>query len=84
MPTKVDLKELRGMEPNQLQTMVEEMEVNLLKLEFDQATKGIDNPMDIKTMRRDIARVKTIHREKELVDVDPATRKKIRNRRRNK
>ncbi len=83
MATQVDINELRGMDLAQLEDLTTELEGKLLGLEFDHATKGIDNPIDIRTVRRDIARVKTVHRGKELESVDPTTRAKIRNRRRN-
>ncbi len=83
MPTNIDLNEIREMGVDQVHDRIAEMEGSLLRLEFDHATKGIDNPMDIRILRRDLARVKTVLRSKELQEVDPASRKKIRNRRRN-
>lgn len=38
----------------------------LFKLRFRLATNQLDNPMKIKEARRDIARVRTIIREREL------------------
>ena len=38
----------------------------LFKLRFKHATRHVDNPLEIKYIKHDIARVKTIIREKEL------------------
>ena len=52
---------------------VEELKVRLVelrderfKLKFRSATEAIDNPMRFRTVRRDIARVETILRAREL------------------
>ena len=38
----------------------------LFKLRFQHATNQLDNPLQLRTVKRDIARVKTILREQEL------------------
>jgi large subunit ribosomal protein L29 len=38
----------------------------LFKLRFQHATNQLENPLRLKAVRRDIARVKTIMREQEL------------------
>lgn len=38
----------------------------LFKLRFQHATKQLDNPMKLKGVKRDIARVRTVLREREL------------------
>ncbi len=38
----------------------------LFKLRFQHATNQLENPLRLNTVRRDIARVKTIMREQEL------------------
>lgn len=55
------------------------------KMQFDHAVKGVDNPMELREMRRDIARIKTEIRRRELAEMSPeqlAKRSKIRERRR--
>ncbi|RME07833.1 MAG: 50S ribosomal protein L29 [Bacteroidetes bacterium] len=62
-------------------------EVDYQKMQFDHAVKGIDNPMELREMRRDIARIKTEIRRRELAEMSPeqlAKRSKIRERRRRK
>jgi large subunit ribosomal protein L29 len=57
------------------------------KLKFDHAIKGLDNPLALREVRRDIARLKTEIRRRELdamSDEGKAGRSKIRARRRRK
>jgi large subunit ribosomal protein L29 len=61
-----------------------QLEVQYQKLRFDHALKGLDNPLNIREMRRDIARVKTEIRSREVAAMDKAAlqgRSKIRARR---
>jgi len=58
--------ELRKMKLEELKKKVDEMKMELLKLRFQQKISGLDNPMAIRNLRRDIARVLTVIREKEL------------------
>jgi len=58
--------ELRKMKIEALRKKVDEMTMELLKLRFQQKISGLDNPMAIRNLRRDIARVLTVIREKEL------------------
>ncbi|NLA72902.1 MAG: 50S ribosomal protein L29 [Clostridiales bacterium] len=59
----VDLKKLSGTE---LDAKLLELKDELFKLRFQQAINQLDNPMRIKAVRKDIARIKTIQREVEL------------------
>jgi large subunit ribosomal protein L29 len=55
------------------------------KLQFDHTIKGLDNPMRLRNIRRDIARINTEIRRREVVkmtDAELAGRSKIRARRR--
>jgi large subunit ribosomal protein L29 len=45
---------------------MDELKTELFNLRFQLATGQLDNPMQIKRVRKDIARVKTIIREREL------------------
>ena len=42
------------------------LKAQLFKLRFQSATNQLDNPLQIKSVRKDIARIKTILREREL------------------
>ena len=43
-----------------------EKELVELKNEFSLATNGLDNPIKIKEVKKDIARIKTVLKEREL------------------
>ncbi len=63
---------------------LEQLEVQYRKLHFDHAIKGLDNPLVLREMRKDIARLKTEARRREIAAMDQATlagRSKIRARR---
>ena len=59
-------QELRKMRYSELLKKAEEMKMELLKLRFQHKIQGLDNPAGIKNLKRDIARVLTVMREKEL------------------
>ncbi|MGI6362841.1 MAG: 50S ribosomal protein L29 [Bacillota bacterium] len=59
-------KEIRDLSPDELQVRMDELKTELFNLRFQLATGQLDNPMQIKRVRKDIARVKTIIREREL------------------
>ncbi|NLJ98450.1 MAG: 50S ribosomal protein L29 [Tissierellia bacterium] len=59
-------KEIRQMTDKELNTQLMDLKGELFNLRFQLATGQLDNPMRIKVVRKDIARVKTIIREREL------------------
>ncbi|HHY59871.1 MAG TPA: 50S ribosomal protein L29 [Clostridia bacterium] len=59
-------KEIRDLTTKELQKKVEDLKQELFNLRFQLATGQLDNPMRIRDVRRDIARVKTVLREREL------------------
>ena len=59
-------KEVRELEDDELQKKLESLKGELFNLRFQLATGQLDNPMRIREVRRTIARVKTIQREREL------------------
>lgn len=58
--------EIRKMSSDDLNNKVNELKNELFNLRFRLATGQLDNPSSIKSVKRDIARVKTIIREREL------------------
>ena len=60
---KEKVHELRDEE---LQEKLEALKTELFNLRFSHATGQLANPMQIQNVRRDIARVKTVIREREL------------------
>ena len=58
--------ELRTLSQAELDAKLLELKKELFNLRFQQAINQLDNPMRISAVKKDIARVKTIIREKEL------------------
>jgi len=58
--------ELRQKSVEELKQELQELKNELFKLRFQHATNQLDNPMKLKSVKKDIARVKTIIREMEL------------------
>ncbi len=57
---------LKDMSSPELEKELSELKSELFKLRFSLATNGLDNPLKVKEVRRDIARIKTILRQREL------------------
>ena len=49
-----------------LEKELSELKSELFKLKFSLATNALDNPMKIKEVKRNIARINTVLREREL------------------
>ena len=60
-----EIKEVRGLSLEKLQEKLQELKKDLFMLRMQLATNQLDNPMQIGAVKKDIARVKTIIREKE-------------------
>ncbi len=52
-------KGLKEMNENDLKARIQEDEFRLKKLEFAHAISPLENPMNIRALRRDLARLKT-------------------------
>ena len=59
------VKELRAMSVADLNAKVTELKKDLFFLRMQHATNQLDNPIKIAAVKKDIARIKTIIREKE-------------------
>ncbi|MBQ8797875.1 MAG: 50S ribosomal protein L29 [Oscillospiraceae bacterium] len=60
-----EIKEVRGLSVEKLQEKLQELKKDLFMLRMQHATNQLDNPMQIAAVKKDIARIKTIIREKE-------------------
>ncbi len=58
--------EIRDMNLNELNAKEKELKAELFNLRFQLAVNQLENPMRIKAVKKDIARIKTIMREMEL------------------
>ncbi len=59
-------KEIRELSVEQLNEKVLELKKDLFNLRLQHATNQLDNPIKIAEVKRDIARIKTVLREREL------------------
>ena len=57
-------KEIRNLSVEELNKKLEDLKKDLFMLRMQHATNQLDNPMQLATVKKDIARVKTIIREK--------------------
>ena len=61
-------KEIREMSSEKLEKELDELKQELFKLKFSLAVNGLDNPLKIKLVKRDIARIKTVLRQRQLAN----------------
>jgi len=62
--------ELRDLNRIELQARAEELNQELFNLQFQHATGQLENAMRLRHVRRDIARVLSVIREKELAGLE--------------
>ena len=62
------INKIKEMSSPELEKELAELKNELFKLRFSLATNGLDNPMKIKEVRKDIAKIKTVLRERELAE----------------
>ena len=62
----MELKKMRELTEVELNTELGKMTKELFNLRFQHVTGQLENPVQMRELKRDIARVKTIIREKEL------------------
>ena len=60
------VEEIRKMTDEELSSELASLKEELFKLRFQHATNQLDNPAQIAQVKRDIARIMTIQREKQL------------------
>lgn len=60
------INKITEMSSPELEKELGELKTELFKLRFSLATNGLDNPMKIKEVKKDIARINTVLRQREL------------------
>jgi len=58
--------EFRGMSDEQLNLTLRDLEKHLFQLRFQSSTDRLETPSELRKARRDIARIKTFQRQREL------------------
>jgi large subunit ribosomal protein L29 len=69
-----DSKELRGLEDGELENKLEETKQELFNLRFALVTGQLDNSARISEVRKDVARIKTLLREREIEAAEAAAK----------
>jgi len=68
MSKRIDfVKSLKDLNEVDLKARIQEDELRLKKLEFAHAISPLENPMSIRSLRKDVARLKTALAQKETV-----------------
>jgi large subunit ribosomal protein L29 len=62
----VKAREIRDLSSDELNLRLDSLKEELFNLRFQVATGQLDNPMRVREVRKDIARVKTVLRQREL------------------
>jgi len=60
------ISEIKEQNKEELETKLADIKKTLFNLKFQKATGQLDSPVKIRNLRKDIARIKTLIREKEL------------------
>ena len=58
--------DIRDLSEDEIKTKISEAQEELFRLRFRSATQQIENPSLIKNLRRDVARMRTILRQREM------------------
>jgi large subunit ribosomal protein L29 len=66
----MNTEDIRDLEDSDIRDRIEEAQEELFRLRFRSATQLLENPMLVRTLKRDIARMKTVLRERELEQVE--------------
>jgi large subunit ribosomal protein L29 len=66
MAKSLKTAELRQMSDEQLTLTLKDMVKHLFQLRFQSATQRVETPSEIRQARRDIARIRTLIRQREL------------------
>jgi len=62
------INEIKSLSIDELNAKVKELNSELFNLRFSNATRNLANPLAIRNVRREIAKVKTVIREKEIAE----------------
>ena len=62
------INKIKEMSSPELVKELGELKTELFKLKFSLATNGLDNPMKIKSVKKDIARINTVLTERKIAE----------------
>src|SRR5271155_5852426 len=75
----IKTKDLRGMSDEQLGLTLKDTEKHLFQLRFQSATDRLETPSEIRKAKKDIARIKTLQRQRELLELGTAPEAELKN-----
>ena len=59
MPRELKIDRIRDMDSEEMEARIKSVEEELFNLRFRNAMRQLDNPLEIRNLRRDLARLKT-------------------------
>ena len=68
----IKINKIREMSSPDLEKELGELKTELFKLKFSLATNGLDNPMKIKEVKKDIAKINTVLTERKIAETKKA------------
>ena len=66
------INKIREMSSPDLEKELGELKTELFKLKFSLATNGLENPMKIKEVKKDIAKINTVLTERKIAETKKA------------
>jgi large subunit ribosomal protein L29 len=66
-------EEIREMSEADIRSRIAELEEERFRLRFRSATETLEDPLRVRFIRKDVARLKTVLRERELAGADAGT-----------
>ena len=66
------INKIREMSSPDLEKELGELKTELFKLKFSLATNGLENPMKIKEVKKDIAKINTVLTERKIAETKSA------------
>ena len=69
--SKMKMSEIRDLSVQELKRRLSDEEESLANLRFQLSTSQLESPIKVRTVRRDIAKIKTLIRRKEAVTTAP-------------
>lgn len=63
MKKKTELQKLRGLEAHELKKRLDETEEEMMKLRFKHASAQLENTASLRTLRKQVARIRTVQQE---------------------
>ena len=66
MARDLNIEKVRELDVDEMETKVKSIEEELFNLRFRNAMKQLENPLEIRNLRKDLARLKTVIRQQQL------------------